>query len=130
MERHNYAIKTYAEIFPYGASEEKREDYMREIRKEYGEKFGEYSLEMERLATEMQAISMLESCWCYGEMHHFYEKYYAEYKERYTVKYYGNINDLNRAVEIQLAYLVTKCEIVRNTFTDNEGISYSAIVEK
>lgn len=74
---------------------------------------------------EISLREMIESVWCYG-----FNCYNSDYIKDYFKN--GRLSEKRvwEIVEEQLNYLENNCIIVKNVYTDNEGLTYNSIIEK
>lgn len=76
-----------------------------------------------RTYEEMSCRSMIMSCLIYGD---------NIYKSRYVMEYIDILGE-QRVLELckeQEEYFNTKCKVVKNVYTDSEGVSYNSLIEE
>jgi|688.fasta_scaffold2075636_1 hypothetical protein len=81
----------------------------------------------EQTQIEVYMKGMINSCFTYGG----YEKGSHNFKQ-YIEKYRNQLGEqvFEEVYAEQVKYLTEKCEVIHNTFTDSEGLSYNSLIEK
>ena len=88
-----------------------------------------------KLYEEMSLRDMIMSCLTYGEDIFTNESIDAttNYYHRPYADKYINILGYSRVMEIyndQKEYFDTKCKVIKNVHTDNEGVTYNSLIEE
>lgn len=89
--------------------------------------FKNWTEEQDRLYEELSCREMVNSCLCYGTLHNFWGEnsygvnYSADYIRKLGVE---RVKEIVREQEADFARAV----VLRNVFTDSEGLSYNSIV--
>lgn len=126
-------MNLFLKIFPNGYSSKQADELHKRVFNKYGNPYLDKNViwpnRIKRLEQIRTSLSMLESCYVYGELNAWVTKYYDKYLSDYE-HLGGTKEDFDQCISLQMTHLNNKMTIIHGVHTDSEGVTYNGIADK
>lgn len=126
-------MNLFLKIFPNGCSDKQADELRKRIFQKYGNPYLDKNViwpnRIKLLEKMYNSLSMLKSCYVYGELHIWKTRYYGKYLSDYE-HLGGTKEDFDHYISLQMKHLNTKMTIIHGIHTDSEGITYNGTSDK
>ena len=108
----------FIKIFPNGCSNKQADELRKRIFQKYGNPYLDKNVtwpnRIKLLEKMYNSLSMLKSCYVYGELNAWATKYYDKYLSDYE-QLGGSKEDFDQCISLQMKHFNTKMTILRAT---------------
>lgn len=126
-------MNLFLKIFPNGCSRKQADELHKRVFNKYGNPYLNRNIvwpdRIKRLEKIRDSLSMLESCYVYGQLYLWKTQYYDKYLSDYE-HLGGTKEDFDHCISLQMKHLNTKMTIIHGAHTDSEGVTYNGIADK